>query len=89
MKIKYKACHISGRIEQIQIESESKKFVTIDGRKNQKEGGYWAFFDTREQAKEWLINQVQRGIQARLSEIEHAKNWIEMAKQDLTKRQAL
>ena len=44
-------------VEEVEIEKETSVFVWIKGRRHKKETEYHCFFDTREEAFDYLIKQ--------------------------------
>ena len=74
MKTKYLASEgwNSPRVETVQVESETSSTVTIKGKRRKKETQYESYFDTWQEAHEWLL----RGAEGRLTS---ARRSLEMA----------
>lgn len=51
-------------IEQVEVERESENSVWIDGRRSSKMTSYECYFDTFEQAKDYLISELLKDIRS-------------------------
>ena len=80
MGIKYRTC--LNTIEKIEIDRETDKSVWVNGQRQAKAGGYYAYFDTFGEAKGFLITTV-------LAEIRNAENSINYQKRELDKIKAI
>jgi len=60
--IKYKADKWGNDLEVVEIEKETDNSVWVKGRRNAKSNSYEAYFDTIQQAKEWVISIADRDI---------------------------
>lgn len=64
-----------GEIKEVEIEWESPHFVRIKGRttKDAKRANYYNYFDSREDAKEFLISKQQEIIDRLVNRLNDAK----------------
>lgn len=74
---KYKACTL-GRIELVQVVSETEKFVNLGNRRAAKMSDFECYFDTKQEAKDHLINR-------KLSQIEMAESRLKLLREDMQK----
>lgn len=83
MKTKYKAMLHLKRIEKVQVERETHASVWINGNRTDKKNKVISYFDTFDEAKDWMIHskkaymkQVENtleGIKETIKEIENIK----------------
>ena len=71
--IKYEAI-ITGEIRKLEIKKETDKFIVFeDGRRAAKKSDWCSYFNTFEEAKQWLIAYLDMRIQKYQSSLDQAK----------------
>lgn len=60
--IKYKTENWSSKIFKVEVEKETEYQIIINGRRSNKMSEYECFFDTFEDAKEYLIEKISKEI---------------------------
>ena len=78
---KYKAYYYSRpEVEKVEVEKETESSVWIQGRREVKETQYSAFFDTFQEAKDFLIDVFEKKAQTVRRQLERANGYIGDAK---------
>lgn len=83
MKTMYRASF--GRIEKVEIVKETDKFVFIkskiktSGIKEAKTSNYYAYRDTFEEAKQFLVDEAEEDFEKAKRELEYAARKLEQA----------
>ena len=71
--IKYEAI-ITGEIRKLEIKKETDSFIVFkDGTRSAKNSSYCSYYDTFEEAKQWLIAYLDMRIQKYQSSLDQAK----------------
>ena len=79
--IKYKCNNWEVKITKVEVERETDKCVWINGRRNSKESEYDNFFDTFEEAKEFIIGFGERKVAQAKKRLERANEYLSLANQ--------
>ena len=78
---KYKAYHCSRpEVKRVEVEKETESSVWIKGRREAKETQYSAFFDTFQEAKDFLIDVFEKKAKTVRLQLERANGYIGYAK---------
>ena len=64
-------------ITAIEVERETESSVWIHGRRNAKRSGYLNYFDTFEQAKDFLLSEAHKIIDAKKAALGNAEAYLE------------
>jgi hypothetical protein len=79
MKTMYKAWMWS-RIEKVNVVKETEHFVTLEnGRRDGKRTDHYAYFDTWEEAKQWIVKHCQSEVERNKQRLEHSENALAKA----------
>lgn len=79
--VKYKVDHYwRPEVKKVEIEKETESSVWIKGRREAKETQYHAFFDTFQEAKDFLIDVFEKKAQAVRRQLEQANGHLGNAK---------
>jgi hypothetical protein len=72
--------HYRSEIFAIEVERETDSFVVWNGRRDKKHTEYYSWFDTEQEAREFLINFKQAHVDALEKELADAKGELARAK---------
>jgi hypothetical protein len=73
--------HYRSEIRAIETERHTDSFVVVDGRRNGKNTEYHSWFDTEQEAREFLINFKQAHVDALEKKLADAKSELARAKE--------
>ena len=79
MKTKYNACAFAYTIKQVEILRETKTQVILNDkweRRNRKISEYDGYFDTFEEAKQWLLDNCNRKVNGLQGQLERAQDQL-------------
>ena len=76
-----------GEIKKVEIEKETDKTVVIDGRRNHKQSEWYFFWDTFDEARDYLIKKHKDKIELFKGKLKHHEDCLvkftEMKGEDL------
>ena len=79
--VKYKVNYYwRPEVEKVEVEKETESSVWIKGRREAKEAQYHAFFDTFQEAKDFLIDVFEKKARSVRRQLEQANGYLGNAK---------
>ena len=73
--------HSWGKLEKVNIEKETEKSYWIKGSRHQKHNSYSNLFKTRSEAKDFIIKEQLKKIEATKRQVVYLENELEKIKQ--------
>lgn len=78
--IKYRTAGLGTSIEEVEIDRETEASVWVDGRLFQKKSRYCQYWDTWQEAHQYLLVKAEKLLQSYRLRLEQAENGFERIK---------